>query len=538
MTTPYLALEGATFALPDGSLLFSDLDARFDGRPTGLVGRTGVGKSVLARVLAGELQLTRGRCLSSGRVHRMAQQACLPPGTTVGTLAGVQGALDALLRVEAGQGLPSDFEQLDGRWDLRQRLQQALSRSGLGTLDPAAPATMLSGGEAMRVALAGALLSGADFLILDEPSNHLDASARRQLLDSLRAWPAGLLVISHDRQLLSALDRIVELSPQGLRSYAGPYEAYAAAKARDRQLAVHSLAQRKLERQRETLAQREQQERQARRQAHGRRQARDANQAPVLLGMQKARSEASAGQLQQRHAARRDQLDERVREAWQQMEPDVPISLRAPRPAPAAQRRLVELQALELPFVTGPARQIELTLSGCQRVGVLGANGCGKSTLLRVLAGVLTPVAGRCHVAEGTAWLDQQLASLAVDRCLLDELQQGCPHLAPADLRTQLAQLGLGPAQLGTPCSRLSGGERMKAALARALLAETPPPLLLLDEPSNHLDLPSLQAVEEMLRCYRGGLMVVSHDMAFLQALELTERLVATPDGWRLEPWS
>ena len=163
MTNPTLTLEGVSHALPDGRALFSDLNAVFDQQPTGLVGRNGVGKTVLARILAGRLAPTTGRCVRTGRVHYLPQQIGLPADGTVASLAGVQDALDALARIEAGSIAQADFDAVGERWDLRQQLRQALERHGLGHLDASAPAQALSGGEAMRVALVGALLSAGAF---------------------------------------------------------------------------------------------------------------------------------------------------------------------------------------------------------------------------------------------------------------------------------------------------------------------------------------------------------------------------------------
>lgn len=272
-STTLIALDGAAYGLPDGRLLFSNLHEQFDSRPTGLVGRNGVGKTVLARVLAGQLAPTLGRCVRHGAVYYLAQQVAPAPDATVADLAGMRPELDALDRIAAGSVAEADFDLVDDRWDLPQLLRQQLDRNGLGRYDAATPATALSGGEAMRVALLGAMLSGADFLILDEPSNHLDAAGRQALIAQLQRWTGGLLVVSHDRQLLRAMARIVELSPSGLRSYGGNYDFYAACKAQERQAAQDQLDQRKHERQREEQAMRTERERQERRQARGARRA-------------------------------------------------------------------------------------------------------------------------------------------------------------------------------------------------------------------------------------------------------------------------
>jgi ATPase subunit of ABC transporter with duplicated ATPase domains len=175
-----------------------------------------------------------------------------------------------------------------------------------------------------------------------------------------------------------------------------------------------------------------------------------------------------------------------------------------------------------------------LTITGQQRIAVAGPNGCGKSTLLRVLAGQLAPLAGRCEVRARTAYLDQQLAGLKPQRSAIQHLRAANHEAGESALRTHLAQMGLDATLAAAPVGTLSGGERLKVALACALYAHPPAQLLLLDEPSNHLDLASLNALEAMLRQYQGALLVVSHDEVFLQALDLTHRLQAGAEDWLL----
>lgn len=537
---PHITLDGVTYSLPDGSMLFSDLHEQFDHQATGLVGRNGAGKTVLARILAGQLAPSSGRCVRHGSVYYLAQQVATAPGATIADLAGVRTELDALERIAAGSVAVEDFDLVGDRWDVPQLLQQELDRSDLGRHDANTPASALSGGEAMRVALAGAMVSGADFLILDEPSNHLDRHHRQALIAQLQRWPHGLLVISHDRQLLDTMARIVELSPQGLHSYGGNYSFYAAARAQERQSALDQLDHRKLERQREEQAMRTQRERQDQRQARGARQGKQANQARILLGRQKERSESSAGKLRQRQDAAREQLSAQVRAAAQQVHGDAEIVLHALPALPTvrgARGRMVELDAVELPFVPAATRHITLSLTAGQRVGVIGPNGCGKSTLLKVLAGRIAALTGSCQVTDACVYLDQRLADLDPARTVLEHLMAANRTVAQGTLRTWLAQLGLDAQKIVAPSGMLSGGERLKAALACVLYADPPAQLLLLDEPGNHLDLPSLQALETMLRSYPGALVVVSHDDAFLDNLALTDRLSAGEHGWRLDPW-
>lgn len=531
-----LTLDSVAFSLPDGRAVFSDLCIEFDQQATGLVGRNGVGKSLLAQVLAGKLEPTSGRCLREGSVHYLAQQIDHPSALSVAGLAGVEPVLQALQRIEAGSVEPADFDIVGDRWDIRRRLQAELQAHGLGHLSLEQPVRHLSGGEAMRVALVGAWVADPDLLILDEPTNHLDHPSRQAFMAQLSQWPKGLLVISHDRALLRKMSRIVELSTLGLQSYGGNYDFYRQCKAQESENALRQLQQCKHERKRGERELAQQRERLERRQAQGNRNAREANQAPILLGRRKEQSELSLGKSRAQEAAAREQMNLRVRQAAQQVERDAAIRLHSPRDPAVHRRQVARLDALRLPFLPAGVGAIKLTIGGGQRIGLVGDNGTGKSTLLKVLAGLLPPLSGACSVQVPFAYLDQQCATLDPHRPVLEQVLDSNRSLSEGEWRTRLAHLDLDAAKLQQPSGLLSGGERLKAAMACVLYADEPAQLLLLDEPGNHLDLASLDALEAMLGQFQGTLMIASHDGDFLERLKLTHYLHLRTDGWEWQP--
>lgn len=537
MTHTYLTLDSVSYALPDGRAVFSNLSVQFDQRKTALVGRNGVGKSLLGKIIAGQLAATSGRCVRSGRVFYLAQQICLSEHACVAELAGVKAIIDALQRIEAGSVDPCDFDTVGERWNIRQQLEAELDAQGLAHIEVDRPVASLSGGEAMRVALVGAYLAEAEFLVLDEPSNHLDSIGRQALIEQLQNWPRGLLVISHDRQLLASMERVVELSSLGLRSYGGGLAFYQQCKAQEHEQAETHLAQCKHQRKREEQQLVSVQQRLQRQGARASKQASTANQAKILLGRAKQRSEVSSGKQLKLQNEQREHLSQRVKQAAQQVEQSAVISMQVPGLEQVHHAQLIELECLELPFVEAAARTVSLLLNNKQRVAVTGSNGSGKSTLLKVLAGLQQPLAGACKISGAFAYLDQQLLGISPEKSALEHLQAANTQLNESELRTRLAQLGLDADAVKQPSGLLSGGERLKVALACALYADVPAQLLLLDEPSNHLDLVSLQALEQTLCEYQGALMVVSHDEVFLQQLRLTNRLAVNSAGWTLEPW-
>ncbi|WP_425253158.1 ABC-F family ATP-binding cassette domain-containing protein [Janthinobacterium sp. NFX145] len=515
----FLQLDRLSFVLPDGRVLFSDLQFSFAPQRIALVGDNGVGKSVLARLLAGQAQPSSGAVRCDGSVHYVAQELDPQRYPTVAALAGVSNLLAALARIAEGSIDEADYALVGDRWDAQARLRQALDALDLRHVNAATPTASLSGGERQRIALQGAWLSQADWLVLDEPSNHLDVQQRARLVAQMARWPGGLLLVSHDRGLLEHVDDIAELSPQGLRSYGGNYAMYAQQRALEQAGFAAALQAEKASARREQREAQQQAERQQKRVVRGEREGREGNQSKLLLDARKEKSQDSQGKLRLRAQEAQQARQQRVMDASARCAPEAERLLLAPDSAVPNGKLILELRDLVLPY--GQVQPVSLVISGPRRLAVTGNNGSGKSTLLRVIAGQLAPASGELLCHARMAWLDQHAGLQDGEWSAVQRLQARNSLLPEGELRTRLALLGIAGARATMPSRLLSGGERMKVALAAELYAQAPPQLLLLDEPDNHLDLASLQALEQMLLQYRGALLVVSHDQAFLKAINL-----------------
>ena len=533
--SPYFVLHQLTCQFADGETLFGPLDLAFDRQRCGLVGRNGVGKTQLLRLIAGLDQPGNGHVESHAAVAYVAQQPEIAADTTLAQLLGYGEAFAALARLEQGRPLADDIDRLEGRWDLHDRLQNAFAAAGLPAFDPLRSAGSLSGGERMRAALCGALLGEADFLLLDEPTNHLDSVGRAWLYQQLDQWRGGLLIASHDRQLLARMERIVELTPGALRSYGGNYDDYRRQRDTEQQAARADLEHAREERRRTRARQQKEHDMSQRRSAQTLRVVDTLNIASFERVAYKSAAKESLGTLRKQHQDRRDSLDAAVREAYQRVEEEQPVLLALPGSEVNANKQVLVLERLQLPFVSAPP--LDLRIDGPMRVALTGPNGCGKSTLLKTILGRLAALSGHCHCPLSTAYLDQTLSQLDPGLSVMEHLGLQDSPLAEGALRTRLAQLQLGADRIALPLGSLSGGERLKAALACALWRRQPAQLLLLDEPTNHLDLASSLAIETALADFPGAMMVVSHDEDFLQALRPTHRLHRQADGWWLQAW-
>ena len=515
----FVTLDSLSFRAPDGRTLLDNLTLSFGAERTGLVGRNGVGKTTLLRLILGQLAPSTGSVTARGRMAILPQALQPPPGATVAELLGVAEARQRLARLEAGTGTADDLAEAD--WDLEARLAQALADVGLPELDLGRPAATLSGGQVTRARLAGLVAAEPDVLILDEPTNNLDAEARARVAEVITGWKGGAIVVSHDRDLLRRMDRIVELSSLGAKIYGGGYDVYLQRRAAEAEAAARDLeaAARAATRvARETQAQAE---RKARRDSAGRRFARSGSGPTIVLGAMKRRAEESGGRGERVAERLREAAAADLAQAESRVERSRALAFDLPPSGLAAGRTVLELEKVAFAHPDAPAvlRDLSLRLVGPERVAVTGANGAGKTTLLRLAIGELRPTSGQVRRGVPATFLDQQTALLDPAETLAEAFRRLNPEAGENAARAALARFLFRNAAADRRVAELSGGERLRAAMACTLMARTPPQLLVLDEPTNHLDLQSIAAVEGALAGYDGALLVVSHDRDFLDAV-------------------
>ncbi|MCW5733780.1 MAG: ABC-F family ATP-binding cassette domain-containing protein [Enhydrobacter sp.] len=521
---PSIVLSGLTWSTPDGRSLFSELDLSFGTGRTGLVGRNGVGKTTLLKLVDGTLRPHAGTISISGTLGVLGQSVQDSPGMTVADLFGAAEGLAVLQRAE--RGLASAEELAGADWTLEARLVTALDRLHLDA-HAGTPLATLSGGQRTRMALAALVFAEPDFILLDEPTNNLDRAGRTAVMELLGGWRAGAIVVSHDRELLEAMDAIVELSALGATRYGGNWSHYRERRAAALAAAEHDLAEAR--KRVDDLAWRTQAnaERKARKDGAGRRN-RGRNDIPrIQLNTMRNRSEATGGEAARLAERRRTKALEDANTARAKIEILQPLSVAMPSTGLPTARTVLQVREASAGYSAGQPvlRDLSFSVVGPERIAVTGANGSGKTTLLSLITGRLAPWSGTVEVMVPFALLDQQVALLDRKLSIRENFHRRHPGPDENGCRAALARFMFrADAALQTVAS-LSGGQMLRAGLACVLAGPTPPSLLLLDEPTNHLDVDSIEAVEAGLRAYDGALLVVSHDEAFLDAIGITRRL-------------
>ena len=467
----------------------------------------------------------------SGSCRLLTQtEGSSPADETVAQALGVAQALAVLARILAGEAHHEDLDIAD--WTLEARLAEALGDMGLAGLDLSQPTAGLSGGERTRLRLLGLMLAAPDLLLLDEPTNHLDADARAKVHDILARWPGGAVVVSHDRELLRRMDRIIDITPLGVRVHGGGYDLYVERRDAERAAAERDLAEAERESARVSREVQAAAERQDRRDSAGRRHGASGSLPPLVAGLRASWAESGAGRARRAALQRQDDAEAARLEAQSRVERVRALNLALPRSGLPLGRTVLEASDLtwRAPDGREVIRSMNLMLTGPERVAVTGPNGSGKSTLLKLAAGTLTPAEGQIRALVPAAMLDQDLSLLQRDESLIEAFRRLNPETTPNAARAALARGLFRNVQADRRVDELSGGERLRAGLVCVMGpgvedGARPPQLLLLDEPTNHLDLEAIEAVEAMLSEWDGALLVVSHDEDFLEAIGIDRRV-------------
>ncbi|MDF2998427.1 MAG: transporter related [Xanthobacteraceae bacterium] len=522
-----IVISDLSWSTPDGRSLFSKLDLRVGAERAGLVGRNGTGKSTLLKIIAGDLPPQSGTVSVSGSLGLLRQSVQVMRHETVADLFGARDGLAVLHRAEAG--IASAEEVATADWTLDKRIAGALARVGLDA-DARTPLASLSGGQRTRAALAALVFAEPDFLLLDEPTNNLDRDGRRAVRDLIASWRAGAIVVSHDRELLEAMDVIVELTSLGAARYGGSWSQYRARKALELAAAQHDATD--AERRLAEIARSAQAtaERQARKDGAGRRKGAKGGMPRIVLGALKGKSEATSGGQVRLAECRHAQALEAAAGARERIEVLQPLSVAIPPTGLPATRAVLEIDEVTAGYEPGRPvlRKLSVAIVGPERLAISGPNGAGKTTLLALIGGELRPWEGTVRLLVDHAMLDQRVSLLDPAGSIRDNFRRINPRADENACRAALALSMFRAEAALQPVSTLSGGQLLRAGLA-CVLGVAPPSCLILDEPTNHLDLDSIEAVEAGLRAYDGALLVVSHDEAFLENIGVSRRLALSP---------
>ncbi|WP_399892390.1 ABC-F family ATP-binding cassette domain-containing protein [Streptomyces sp. BBFR51] len=519
-----LTCTSLSFAWPDGTAVFEGLDTSFAPGRTGLVGVNGAGKSTLLKLIAGRLTPADGTVRVAGEVGYLPQNVTLDTTLRVDEALGIDVRRAALHAIEAGDVAEEHFETVGDDWDVEERALATLGELGLGHIGLDRTVGEVSGGESVLLRLAALLLRRPDVLLLDEPTNNLDVYARRRLYAAVASWPGMMVVVSHDRELLELVDQIADLRAGSITWYGGNLSAYEEALAVEQEAAERMMrvAEADLRKQKRELA--DAQVVLARRRRYGQKMYDTKREPRAVMKLRARTAQESAGKYRVMHEEKLAEAKERLDEAAEAVRDDAEIRVDLPYTAVPPGRSVLTLRNLELMYgtrVTGG-----LDLHGPERIALIGRNGAGKTTLLRTVAGELEPVSGEATAHVPLRFLPQRLDVLDDGLSVAENVARFAPGATNNRVRARLARFLFRGARADQKAETLSGGERFRATLAALMLAEPAPQLLMLDEPTNNLDMASVRQLTTALESYEGALIVASHDMPFLQSLGITRILL------------
>ncbi|RTZ17694.1 ABC-F family ATP-binding cassette domain-containing protein [Vibrio aquaticus] len=507
---PKFYANNISYQFDNGDTLFDHLTFSMNQKRVGVVGRNGAGKSVLASIISGQIQPSSG---SISKLHSCAtyhQQAVSFGQQNIAEFLGQADLLDALNHIESGDVSQHWFDVVGDNWDAEPQLKRALIELNL-PCDPFMDCNQLSGGQQARLQLWQLFSGDHELLILDEPSNHLDRRAKQWLKHSMHEFGGHILLISHDRELLREMDEIWELSSLGLRVYGGNYDDYHARKQAETQALDRQLNQVVKQTKHLEIQQQKNREKAEQRAAQGNKIRKDGSQPKMLLDGMKESAEDSVSNRNKNTTLRRNLLDQKQQALSSQLEQIKPQKFYLSQGS-EQKHQVLNLESVVLPF--GIQAPIALQVRANDKVHLTGLNGCGKSTLLKVVNGQYSPLSGQLQINCPVYYLDQHFSVVIHEQTLLDNLMNACVGLIESDARTLLAGIGFRSDKVFKLVQTLSGGEKMKLAML-IVSHQTEKPLLLLDEPDNHLDLESKILLASALSDYQGGFLLVSHDEDF-----------------------
>lgn len=529
-----LQIQNLSYTHPDGVTLFKDLNFSIpQGCKCSIIGKNGSGKSTLLKILAGHLHPTDGCILNRDSTLLIPQHFGQYDNMCVAEALGVHNKINAYNNILRGETSPENFDILDDDWEIADKVTSALAQWLPENISADTPMRQLSGGEKTKVFLASISIHKPDIILMDEPTNHLDNIGREKLYRFIGDSTATTIIVSHDRTLLNLLDNQFELSGGAIRYYPMSYDDYSAEVESERENLAKRLAGKEKELLKTKRLANRQKERQEKQNSRGRQHSRKEGLPRILMGGLKDRAEKTTSQLADTMASKISKINDDITTLRSSLKDSSSIKMDFEDSIIHKGKILVKATNVNHTFpMSRPLwnDSVDFTVTSGDRIRITGINGCGKSTLLHMITGRIKASQGDISVADDTSiiYIDQEYSLIADDVSIFEQLSRFNRELHDHELKSYLTHFLFTRDVWDQPCAKLSGGERMRLLLCCLMISNNTPDIIIADEPTNNLDIDSMQILASTLRSYQGTLIVVSHDDNFIADVDVRQTINLT----------
>lgn len=526
-----LILQNITYIHPDHDLLFSDINLSLHKQnKIALIGHNGSGKSTLLKIISGDLPPTDGTVAADSKPYYIPQHFGQFNEFTIARALQVEDKLNALHEILGGDVNEANLTLLNDDWLIEERISEALQYWKLDNPDLKQKMGSLSGGQKTKIFLAGILVHQPEIILMDEPSNHLDIPGRQLLYDFLRVTSGTLIVVSHDRKLLNQLDTIYELSKRGITVYGGNFDFYTAQKriesnALNQEIKSTEKALRKAkEIARETI------ERQQKLDARGKKKQEKSGLPTIAMKTLKNNAEKSTARTKEIHSLKAGIISNEL--ILLRKELSDADKMKFGFDHSSLHQGKILITAKDLNFGYGSQllwnQPLNFVITSGDRIVVRGENGAGKTTLIKLILGEIQPRSGIIQKAPVKAvYIDQDYSLIDHQLTVYEQAQRfNTAALQEHEIKIRLNRFLFAKDDWDKLCGAISGGERMRLMLCCLTISDLSPDLIILDEPTNNLDIQNTEILMNAINDYQGTLIVISHDVYFLDQVNVKQSLV------------
>ncbi|MGM8362560.1 ribosomal protection-like ABC-F family protein [Flavobacterium sp. ARAG 55.4] len=524
-----LIIQNISYTHPNRDLLFSNINLTVKHHvKIALIGNNGVGKSTLLKLIAQEIPISEGQLNTASQPYYVPQVFGQFNHLTIAEALRIDTKLKALHKILNGDTSEENFNMLNDDWTIEERCIEALKHWQLPNLDLNQKLESLSGGQKTKVFLAGISIHQPELILLDEPSNHLDSQSRNLLYDCIESSNSTLIIVSHDRKLLRQLTTVCELNPNGLTVYGGNYDFYLEQKQLETAALHHDIhskekALRKArEKERETL------ERQQKLDARGKGKQEKSGVSRIMMNTLRNNAENSTAKLKNAHTEKIDSIAQDLQQL-RKTRPDFD-KIKFGFDDSNLHKGKVLFTAEEINYSYETKlwnKNLNFKITSGERIALKGKNGSGKTTLIKLILGNLEPTSGSVFRAEyQSVYIDQDYSLIQNDLNLYEQAQYfNNSGLLEHDIKMRLNRFLFSNKTWDKICSGLSGGEKMRLMLCCLTINNQSPDVIILDEPTNNLDIQNIEILTTAINEYQGTLIVVSHDDFFLEQINIQKTI-------------